>query len=442
MNIYILRKSFFFDTKILILFFELLISKTFIMKKNLFFLILMSLSFFGFSQETEEKPIKMSFSGYVKNDFFWDSRKTVAAREGHFLFWPAAVSEDADGNDPNAKPNFNFLSVQSQLSLKVTGPDAFGAATTAVIESDFFAQANDNINLLRLRHAYIKLNWTNTELLTGQYWIPMFIPGCFPATVSFNTGSPIQPFGRNPQIRLTQKVSNLKLIAIASSQRDYSNAYDVGFSGEYLRNSAIPEMSLQIHYEKEKLILAGVGASYKKIIPQLVTKEKYATKEGVSGYTAIAFLNVKTAPVTMKFEAAIGQNAADALMISGFAVKDSTDKVRGFVEYSPISTSTFWTDIHTNGTKFQVGLFGGYTKNMGSADEVYPTLVYGFGTNIESLYRVAPRLVWNSGSFRVALEGEYTAAKFGKTRDANGVPTDLTEAKNMRVLLGLYYFFK
>ncbi|MBN2756122.1 MAG: hypothetical protein JXR51_03020, partial [Bacteroidales bacterium] len=266
------------------------------MKKIIFLVLIMVLPLISFSQDDkkEETKFKLDFSGFVKNDFFWDTRKTVAAREGHFLLFPSQVDKDADGKDINDKANFNFLAIQSRLSIGLSGPDAFGAKISGKIEGDFFAQANDNINLLRLRHAFVKMNWTKTELLFGQYWIPMFITDCFPGTVSFNTGAPIQPFGRNPQIRLSQKLGSFKFIAIASSQRDYTSRGALGASGEYLRNSAMPELSVQIHYAKEKAFIAGIGASYKQIAPQDTTGLGFATDETVGSFNGIAFMKIKT----------------------------------------------------------------------------------------------------------------------------------------------------
>ena len=121
------------------------------------------------------------------------------------------------------------------------------------------------------------------------------------------------------------------------------------------------------------------------------------------------------------------------MSISGFAITDSTDLTKGFVKYSPLSTMSAWAEIHTNGKKFQFGIFGGYTKSLGSADDVVGP-IYGLGTNIESLYRVSPRVMFNSGKVRLAVEGEYTVANYGSTRDIKGVPTDLTAANNMRML--------
>ncbi len=415
------------------------------MQKSIILVLIMLLPIISFAQDEkkEEGKIKLDFSGFIKNDFFWDTRQTVAAREGHFLLWPKPVSKDPDGKDINTKTNFNFLSIQTRLSLGVSGAEALGAKVSGKVEGDFFAQGNTHINLFRLRHAYIKMNWDNTELLFGQYWIPMFIPACFPGTVSFNTGAPIQPFGRNPQIRLTQKLGNLKFIAIASSQRDYTNRGALGVSCEYLRNSAVPELSARIQLAKEKDLLGGVGVSYKQIVPQIETGQGYSTNESVGSFNSIAFLKIKSSLITVKLEAVYGQNIPDVLSISGFAITDSIyqDPLKGYVKYSPLSTMSAWADIHTNGKKIQLGIFGGYTKNMGSADDVVGH-IYGLGTNIESLYRVSPRIIFNSGKLRFALEGEYTLANYGSTRDIKGVPTDLIAADNIRALFAVYYFFK
>jgi len=412
------------------------------MKKTIFLILTFCIPFLASAQESSaDKPLKLKLTGFVKNDFFWDTRQTVSAREGHFLLWPSAISKDADGTDINAVPNFNFLSVQSRVSLAISGPDAFGAKTSAKIESDFFAQSNANINLLRLRHAFVNMKWENTELLFGQYWISMFVTDCFPGTVSFNTGVPIQPFGRNPQIRLTHKLGNLKFIAVASSQRDYTNRGPKGVSGDYLRNSAVPELSGQIHFVKAKQIATGIGGSFKSIVPELVTGNGYATSESLSSFNAIAFMKLTTSPITIKVEGVYGQNMPDVLSISGFAVTDSTDKTKGFVKYTPISTASAWADIHTNGKKVQFGIFAGYTKNLGTSEDVVGA-VYGLGTNIADLYRVSPRIVFSSGKVKFAVEGEYTTANYGSSMGSKAVPTDLTAISNFRLLTSVYYIFK
>ncbi len=398
----------------------------------------------GNAQEGSKYGIK--FSGFVKNDVFLDSRQTVAAREGHFLLWPSKELLDVNGKDINAKSNFNMLAIQSRMKAAISGPDAFGAKTSGVIEADFFAQANDNINLLRMRHAFVKLNWTNLELLVGQYWNPLFVTDCFPGTVSFNTGTPLQSFARNPQIRLSYKSGGLKFTAAALSQRDYSSRGANGVSSEYLRNSSIPDMHFQAQYgvsdsDNGTGFVIGSGLAYKTLVPRLGSQLGYSVDETVGGLTAIGFTKLTTKPVTVKLEARYGENIADVLAISGFAVSSVTDITSGSQSYTPLKSMTFWGEIHTNG-KVQFGVFGGVFKNLGTKEEMLAGGdIYGLGTDIDALIRVSPRVVFNSNKTRIALEMEYTQAAYGNNFDVSYIPETTSTVSNIRGLVAIYYFF-
>lgn len=400
--------------------------------------------------QEEESKFGIKFSGFVKNDFFWDSRNSVAAREGHFLLWPAPENLDQNGEDLNANSSFNFLAIQSRLSVSLTGPDAFGAKTSGLIEGDFFAQANDNINLFRLRHAFIKLNWTHLEVMAGQFWNPLFVTGCFPGTVSFNTGTPMQSFARNPQLRFTYKTGGFSIIAAALAQRDYTNVGEVGGSSLYLRNSSIPDMHLQLHYgtsnESGLNLLAGAGLAFKTIVPRLSSTPTagmtYKVDEKVNGLTAIAFSKLTTDPLTFKLQVRYGENISDLLAISGFGVSDIVDPTTGEREYTPLKSLTFWGEIHSNGNP-QVGIFGGFTSNNGTKDALLDPgfNVIGRATSIRSLYRISPRIHYNAGKVRLAAELEYTNAAYGSGHDEYYIPTETTSVANLRVLLAVFYFF-
>ena len=413
------------------------------MKKNIILLAIIFLPFMSISQD-DKGVVSTKLYGFVKNDMFWDSRQTVSAREGHFLLFPATILKDADGNDINAVPNFNFLAVQTRVGIKITGAEALNAKVTGVVEGDFFAQANDNINLLRLRHAYFKLNWTSTELMIGQYWIPMFVTACFPGTISFNTGVPFQPFGRNPQIRLTQNFGSFKFIAIANSQRDYSSRGPAGTTGSYLRNSSIPEFSGQLHFDLKNndgktVFLTGTGVSYKSIVPEIKTDSNFATTADVSGYNAFAFMKISLPVFTLKMQGIYGQNIPDVLSIGGFGVA-SVDSAKMYKTYTSLNTLSFWADISTNINKVEIGVFGGYSQNMGAEKDIIGE-IYGLGTSIESIYRISPRISLKVNKLKFALEGEYTSMKYGSAFSAKGLPTDLTEVSNIRVLFAAYYSF-
>lgn len=420
------------------------------MKKTVVLLIAV-ISFTGLKAQ-DESGFGIKWSGFVKNDFFFDSRQTVAAREGHFLLWPSPLNQDIDGQDINAKPNFNILAVQSRIRASISGPDAFGAKTSGVIEADFFAQANENINLLRLRHAFVKLNWTGMEVLAGQYWNPLFVTDCFPGTVSFNTGTPLQSFSRNPQLRLTYRPSKLSFSVAALSQRDFASRGEAGASSDYLRNSGIPDMHVQAMYssinpDRNTGFVAGAGLAYKTIVPRLESIRgpvvTFKVDEKVSGMTAIGFVKFLTEPFTLKAQFRYGENIADVLAISGFAVKGIANDLTGELAYTPLRSMTVWGEIHSNGSDIQVGLFGGLSNSMGTKEEMddADNDVYGLGTDIKFLYRLSPRLIINSGKTRFALELEYTSASYGLNYDTNYIPETSDTVNNLRALIAVYYFF-
>ena len=108
----------------------------------------------------------IKFSGFVKTDIFYDTRQSSASnglREGHFYLYPDNVLYDAAGNDLNANPSFHMLNIQTRIRGDITGPDAFGAKTSGAIEAEFFGTSESDLNGFRLRHAYVRLDWTSTS---------------------------------------------------------------------------------------------------------------------------------------------------------------------------------------------------------------------------------------------------------------------------------------
>ncbi len=420
----------------------------------------------GIAQEKKEEPkFGISFSGFVKTDIFYDSRQTVNIREGHFLLYPDNVSPDANNKDVNAKSSFNILSIQSRIKGAISGPDAFGAKTSGVLEADFFGNAGsglDDVNGFRLRHAFVKMNWQSFELLVGQYWHPMFIAESFPGVISFNTGVPFQPFSRNPQIRLTKSFGGLKLIGCIFSQRDFASIgpeysfsastrkYEVTnvSSSKYLRNSGIPNAHLQMQFNPASTDhLFGIGVDYKSILPEIYSvnnakTKKFESSKTLNSISGIAFAKLKLKPVTVKFEGVYAQNAYDMVMIGGFAVNQINDTAKGSKEFTNLNTGSIWLDANTNGKKIQIGLFAGYTKNMGSAETVKTSSYYARGSVIDNVYRLAPRVVFISGKLDIAFEIEHTVATYGQIEaNSKASVTDGKAVANTRALLAFVYKF-
>lgn len=410
------------------------------------------------AQEKKDEPkFGITFSGFLKTDFFYDSRQTVNIREGHFLLYPENEKLDLNGKDINGKDRFGILSIQSRLTGKITGPDVFKAKTSGLLEADFFGNENGNfsdVNGFRLRHAIIKLNWQTTELLVGQYWHPLFVTDCFPDVVSFNTGAPFQAFGRHPQIRLTQKVDRLKIILALAEQRDFTSTGPDGGSSKYLSNAVVPDLNLHLQYstswDEKKEFLLGVGGEYKTLVPRLSSQIDKNLKDGadsiyfagdrkVSSYALTVYSKLKLKPVTIRAYGLYGSNLFDLAMLGGYAVSSIADVAQNQFEYAGTRNFSLWGEIATNG-KIQAGLFGGYTKNLGTAD---PNLgiYYSRGANINYVFRLSPRFVYNIEKFRIASEFEYTAAQYGKANASGEVDANHVNVSNLRVLVAFYYFF-
>ena len=432
--------------------------------KRLVIFVLVITSITVQAQKTkEETKFGISFSGFVKTDIFYDSRQTVNIREGHFLLYPENRSYDDNHNDINSKNTFNILSIQSRLKAAITGPDAFGAKTSGVLEADFFGNENSSfsdVNGLRLRHAFMKLNWKSTELLVGQYWHPMFIAESFPGVISFNTGAPFQPFSRNPQIRLTKSLGGLKLIACLFSQRDFTstgpeytfanNIYSstVVASSKYLRNAGIPNIHFQMQFNPDSTEhLFGIGLDYKSLLPELYSVNqaktaRFVSSEKLNSISGIAFAKLKFKPLTIKIEGVYAQNAFDMLMLGGYAVNQINIPDTGAKDFSNIQTGSIWMDANTNGKKVQFAVFAGYTKNLGSSETIKTTNFYARGSNIDNVYRVSPRIVFISGKLDIALEMEHTVATYGIINgDTKGGVTEGIAVGNTRGLLAFIYKF-
>jgi hypothetical protein len=408
-------------------------------------------------EKKEESKFGITLSGFIKTDLFYDSRQVVSIREGHFLLYPENQRLDLNGKDINSKDHFGILSIQSRITGKITGPDLLKAKTSALIEADFFGNENLNfsdVNGLRLRHAIVKLNWNTTELFAGQYWHPLFVPECFPDVVSFNTGAPFQPFSRNPQIRLTQKVNKVKLIIAAAEQRDFSSNGPDGTTPKYLSNSVLPDMNFHLQYSRlwndKKEFLIGAGVEYKMLTPRLFSQVDKNLKDGkdsiyysggdnVKSYALTMYSKLRLKPVTLKAYAIYGSNLFDMVMLGGYAVKSINESPQWSYGYTPVKNLSLWAEISTNG-KIQAAIFGGFTKNLGTENDNMG-IYYSRGANINYVYRLSPRMIVNLEKVRIAAELEYTSAQYGSPDPSGIVNSNLKTISNLRLLMAFYHFF-
>jgi hypothetical protein len=394
-------------------------------------------------------PTVITWSGFVRADYFYDSRQTVNAREGHVLFVPAAIRKDANGNDINANPAVNMLAIQSRLRVGVTGPEFFGMKTSGAIEGEFLGVANGDINGLRLRHAFMQLTGTKSQITMGQTWHPFFSTDCYPGTYSFNTGSPFATFDRVPQFKLSS-VGKTKVFAVLATQRDFKNqgagsdpanttSAANSFSG--LSLSGIPELSVGVAHSDGGLA-AGATISYKTIKPSLTNGTGLKTDAKVGSFAAHAYMRYKKGTTTVRLQTIYGQDLGDMLMIGGYGIKDSVGKDPSF---TALASSSTWAEIEGGNAKMEWGLFAGYSTNLGFGDNLKTvTGINGFLTDIKDAIRIAPRIGWKQNKTKIGVELEYTQVTRGTYKAGDTKITALaadSKTSNVRVLVfGQYNF--
>jgi hypothetical protein len=398
--------------------------------------ILNSVSTRLYSQETTNL-YKLSVNGFVRADAIFDSRQIVEAREGFLLLYPKRPFLDPNGEDINAKPTFNQYAMTTRLTVRATGPDVLGAKVMALIESDFTGASNSENNSLRLRHAYISLQWTKTRLLIGQYWHPLDLPEMIPNVLSLNTGAPFHSFSRQPQIRIDRKAGKFNLVAVVSSQRDYVNTGPQGSTSIYLRNSVVPNLHGQVHYT-EGYLFAGMAVDYKMLTPRISTDSLFVADESLNCLSYSGFLTYSRGGVTVKAQYTYGQALNDHLMMGGFGVTQ-TDELTNRREYSPMNYHTAWLNAALTSGSWQPSLFLGYTKNSGSTETINGP-VYARDADIDYIYRIAPMITFVTGRFSLIGEVEATVAAYG-TNDEKYKVFNSSETGNIRIGLGVVYSF-
>lgn len=402
----------------------------------IFFLFVM-VSGAVFSQGSSDWKQHFKISGFVKSNYWFDSRKVDGSRDDLFLYYPKKPAIDPAGNDINKAFNANFSAINTRLALTINGPQLLNAVVTGYIESDYTGVTNADVDGLRLRHAFVKLRWTNDELLLGQYWHPMFVPEVFPEVFAFNTGAPFQPFIRNPQLSYKHHFERITLEAAFIMQRDNNSDGPLGRSHIYMQEAGIPNSHLQLVFKPGKHIF-GAALDHKVIQPRTITDKKFKTDELLPSLSGMLFWKWKKAETDVSFKAIVGQNLTEHLMLGGYAVA-TYDSLTGLETYTPTNHLFLWGGMHY-GNQYRWGLFGGYAKNFGTSVQ-NAGIYYGKGSDVDQLFRLSPSFSYRNGPLCLASELEWTIARFG-IPDEHGRVKQTSPTHNVRLLLVATYFFK
>ena len=390
--------------------------------------ILLSLSSFGQGFVTL-KNIKVDLSGFVRNDFIFDSRRNLGACDDLFELFPLKPVLDENGKDLNAVPSAKFLNTFSRFGTRFSGLEMGKAKISGYIEFDF--TGSTMTPTLRLRHANTLIEWQKSKLLIGRAWHPMFIEKVYPATLNENTGLPFQVFNRSPQVRFTQTlVKDLDLILAAVYQYDYSNTGPGGKTYQYQRDGIVPDLSGQLQFYNQNWIF-GAAIDLKSIKPRTSTTGTdgtFKTSVKLNTMSALAYLKYQKGRFLFMAKSMFGQNVCEHLLPSGYAVA-SVDPATGAETYTPYNHIYNWVDF-TYGKALKFGMYIGYLKNLGtSVNPIEDSPFYGmtYSSEIDMISKLSPQLIYTYKNFMFGIELSLTTVAYG-TPDYN----DKAKVKNTK----------
>lgn len=434
------------------------------MKKFTTLVVLVLVTLSAFAQEKKEDEKSIQLYGFIRNAIYTDTYRGVDAVADQFYLLPKYIGTDANGDHLNQDFQSNMTAIATRIGTKISGPELFGAKSSALIEFDFGGVTNVYPSVFRIRHAYMKLNWEKTMLIAGQTWHPFWGDASFPHVGNLNTGAPFQPFNRSPLVRLDY---NLNENINVSGSFIYENQYtSKGFYAtptdiaktKAMRFSAMPELVVMAKYKKGNFNM-GLGASYKSILPTDIINNpsdslNYKTGNTNTSLGFTAYGNYKKDKLYVLLKGTYGQNLTHLIMPGGYGVK-SID-ANGEYEYTNYNNYAALLNI-TYGKKWQAGLLAGYGANLGTSDPlakftyddkgniVAGPKTAGLFTTLKSMSRIAPSMTLNVKNLRLTAEYEMTNAEYSdKTTDfdySNGLNKGSVDVTNHRMLLMMMYFF-
>lgn len=383
--------------------------------------------------------IQAKFGGFVRAEYYIDSREIVGAVDDLFGFFPENKNTDANGEDLNAVVRQNLSTQATRFNALLTGPTFLNAKSSAFFEFDF---TGGNAVNARFRHGWAKLTWEKSELLIGKTWNP-FAETPFPSIAGLHTGIPFRAFGRGDQLRFTYKpIKEIHILVAGVYQSEHKTMLEQSAAGD-IRANPIPEFHLQLHY-KTPVFSAGILSEFKIVKPATQTtgtNGTFKTGETISSCGLSAYADYQKNLFNAKGSVVYGQNLGELYLPGGYAVKSQNDET-GARTYTTSGSASSWLNV-TYGKKWMVGLFAGYQKNLGFQDNLLAGgNFFGRWQNIDHIYRIAPSLKYSLNQWVFHAEIDYNVAAYGNIDFSDkGKVKDAKEISGVRGLFATTFFF-
>ena len=390
-------------------------------------LLILCVGVFGLSASAQEEAPKfhVKFGGRIDAYVFTDTYRSYESGGGLQYIVPSKPVINSAGEDLNAEGSLRFGIATSRFNVMGTYDFTPTFKASGFVEIDFMG-TGAIINLPRIRHAFVSLDWTRDRLLIGQTSHLMQVDEIAPPTVIFGSGYPFAPLSRPVQVQYTRRLGELFRLSVAASMF-------YGQEAPMQSRAMTPDVAVRFTAGSSANWLVGAAASFKSILPRLPVVADPDAR--LNAWSAAVFGMVRpTNWLAIRAYAFAGQDPQTLGMTGLFA------PMVGGAGYAPNLTGSAYLDFEAAlGKGFSVGLFGGYQQNFGTWDPVITSQVWTGGEEqgLDCFYRIAPRL-WYSykGKLDFGLEYLYNGASWAASIDKYTLPeTLLPAAVDHRVML-------
>jgi len=361
---------------------------------------------------------RVEVHGIVWNLYALDTRDGVGGT-GELSYYIPYDYETTGAEDLGKSTTFRFACIASRLSVMAHGYRIGDLDAGAYVDGDFFCGLGGATGTakLRLREAYLTLSREGLwNMKIGQAWHPL--SSDMPDVFNFNTGAPFAPYNRSPMVLYERNFGGgFSLTGGAIWQMQLTSTGPQGKSADYIKYGCTPEIYLGVNYRTDNL-LARVGVDILSIKPRRDDGEK-KVRDRITTFTPYAYLQYVRGRFSARYKAAYVQGGEHLDMLGGYGISGVNSD--GSYSYTPVRSVATWISLKY-GIRVQGILYGGWVKNLGTADPLYDEdgdalsplyFTPGSYPNIGSAWRVAPTLVWNIGSLALGLEWEVTSVHYG-----------------------------
>ncbi len=413
--------------------------------------------------ESDDSPISFKWGGLCRLDTFTDTRQCVGSDDNLATLYPKKCEPDANCCDINACGHFGMSPAVSRLWMRAKGPSVGKAELSGYFEMDFVGRYLESFGIPRLRYAFTNAKWPDKNLIIGLYLHPLMDVDVIPDTVGFFAGTPITLYARTPQIRFEYMPHKLAFIGVLYSQFADTDTGPIGADFSYIQDSMLPGFYVGTEWRSETVLL-GAGLDIHRIRPALsVTPTTTTTPKFVSDAQLTSLIGtiytrlIPTDDIVIKAGATYGQNGFSALAIGGYAVNRFCCK-SGQSSYSTLTVPCSYTNLNFGSiwldadyVRYQYilpGFFVGVTQSTGASKNkcIYINsstgnpIFYGYDSQLDRVFRFAPRIRGLFDKFELGLEFDYTVAWFG-CMNARGKHPCTYSTSNARVLFVTTYKF-